>query len=239
MSVTGEPDGHPVRVGVSLIDIGTGVWAALAIVAALHEGQGRTTRPLALRDGALARPLPARRRPGGRRPGRAPRHGVPADRPVPGVRDGRRRADDRGGERPPLREGLPGGGRSRACRRRALHHESAPHRQPRAADPAAAGADLDRDDRRAARRTPRRRRAGLAGERPRGRRRGGADCARPGSCNSSAAASSCRRRSRPTASAFGTGPSRRCSASTAARSSSRPATARPRSTSSSRQASSG
>jgi crotonobetainyl-CoA:carnitine CoA-transferase CaiB-like acyl-CoA transferase len=42
MSVTGEADGHPVRVGVSLIDIGTGVWAALAIVAAIHEGRGRT-----------------------------------------------------------------------------------------------------------------------------------------------------------------------------------------------------
>ena len=42
MSVTGEPDGPSVRVGVSLVDIGTGVWAALAIVAALHEGQGRT-----------------------------------------------------------------------------------------------------------------------------------------------------------------------------------------------------
>ena len=41
MSVTGEPDRGPVRVGVSLIDQATGVWAALAIVAALHEGEGR------------------------------------------------------------------------------------------------------------------------------------------------------------------------------------------------------
>lgn len=42
MSVTGESGGEPARVGASLIDIGTGVWAALAIVAALHEGRGRT-----------------------------------------------------------------------------------------------------------------------------------------------------------------------------------------------------
>ena len=41
MSVTGEAGGPRVRVGVSLIDQGTGVWAALAIVAALHEGEGR------------------------------------------------------------------------------------------------------------------------------------------------------------------------------------------------------
>ncbi len=46
MSVTGEDDRPPVRVGVSLIDLGTGVWAALGVLAALHErertGVGRT-----------------------------------------------------------------------------------------------------------------------------------------------------------------------------------------------------
>ena len=53
MSVTGEADRPPVRVGVSLVDIGTGVWAALAIVAALHEGQGRTL-DLSLYETALS-----------------------------------------------------------------------------------------------------------------------------------------------------------------------------------------
>jgi crotonobetainyl-CoA:carnitine CoA-transferase CaiB-like acyl-CoA transferase len=46
MSVTGEPDGPPVRAGVSLIDFATGQWAAIGILAALLErvqtGVGRT-----------------------------------------------------------------------------------------------------------------------------------------------------------------------------------------------------
>src|SRR5256714_2298151 len=41
MSVTGEPDGDRVRVGTSLIDLGTAVWTALAVLAALLEGRGR------------------------------------------------------------------------------------------------------------------------------------------------------------------------------------------------------
>jgi crotonobetainyl-CoA:carnitine CoA-transferase CaiB-like acyl-CoA transferase len=45
VSITGEPDRPGVRVGASLVDIGTGVWAALGILAALHErartGRGR------------------------------------------------------------------------------------------------------------------------------------------------------------------------------------------------------
>jgi crotonobetainyl-CoA:carnitine CoA-transferase CaiB-like acyl-CoA transferase len=40
MSVTGEHDRPPVRVGVSLIDLATGLWAAFGIVAALQRGEG-------------------------------------------------------------------------------------------------------------------------------------------------------------------------------------------------------
>jgi crotonobetainyl-CoA:carnitine CoA-transferase CaiB-like acyl-CoA transferase len=46
MSVTGVDEMPPVRVGVSLIDFGTGLWAAFGVLAALHErdttGTGRT-----------------------------------------------------------------------------------------------------------------------------------------------------------------------------------------------------
>jgi len=36
MSVTGEPDRPPVRVGVSIVDMGTGMWCAIGILAALY-----------------------------------------------------------------------------------------------------------------------------------------------------------------------------------------------------------
>ena len=46
MSVVGEPGGAPVRVGPSIIDMGTGMWAALGIVSALlrrrQTGEGAT-----------------------------------------------------------------------------------------------------------------------------------------------------------------------------------------------------
>ena len=45
MSVTGEPDGEPVKAGVALLDVITGLQAAIGILAALHErartGRGR------------------------------------------------------------------------------------------------------------------------------------------------------------------------------------------------------
>lgn len=45
LSVTGEADGPPVRVGTSIVDMGTGMWAAMGVLAALRErdrsGRGR------------------------------------------------------------------------------------------------------------------------------------------------------------------------------------------------------
>jgi crotonobetainyl-CoA:carnitine CoA-transferase CaiB-like acyl-CoA transferase len=53
ISVTGEPGGARVRVGTSLIDLGTAVWTALAVLAALLEG-GRRVLDLSLYETTLA-----------------------------------------------------------------------------------------------------------------------------------------------------------------------------------------
>jgi crotonobetainyl-CoA:carnitine CoA-transferase CaiB-like acyl-CoA transferase len=45
MSVTGEPDGPPVRAGVSIVDQGTGLWSALAILAALRARENGAAGP--------------------------------------------------------------------------------------------------------------------------------------------------------------------------------------------------
>ena len=174
MSVTGEPDGHPVRVGVSLIDIGTGVWAALAIVAALHEGQGRTL-DLSLYETALSLvPYQLVDVLAGGAP--AGRHGTAFPLIVPyqvfETADGELMivaANDRLFEKACQAVGAPELAGDERFTTNPLRD-----RQPRAADPAAAGADRDRDDRRPARPAPRGGRSGLAGERPRRGRRGGA-----------------------------------------------------------------
>jgi len=57
MSVTGEPDGEPVRSGTSSADVGAGMWAVIGILAALHArettGQGQLV-DISLLDGQIA-----------------------------------------------------------------------------------------------------------------------------------------------------------------------------------------
>jgi crotonobetainyl-CoA:carnitine CoA-transferase CaiB-like acyl-CoA transferase len=57
MSVTGEPDGEPVRQGTSLADVGAGMWALIGILAALHareaSGRGQLV-DVSLLDGQVA-----------------------------------------------------------------------------------------------------------------------------------------------------------------------------------------
>jgi crotonobetainyl-CoA:carnitine CoA-transferase CaiB-like acyl-CoA transferase len=57
MSVTGEPDGEPVRSGTSSADVGAGMWALIGILAALHaretSGEGQLV-DVSLLDGQLA-----------------------------------------------------------------------------------------------------------------------------------------------------------------------------------------
>jgi formyl-CoA transferase/CoA:oxalate CoA-transferase len=57
MSVTGEPDGAPVRVGNSAADLGASMWAAIGILAALHArhttGRGEWI-DISLLDGQIA-----------------------------------------------------------------------------------------------------------------------------------------------------------------------------------------
>ena len=57
MSLTGEPDGHPVKMGISISDLSTGVWAANGIQAALlmraRTGQGQQV-DISLMDASVA-----------------------------------------------------------------------------------------------------------------------------------------------------------------------------------------
>jgi crotonobetainyl-CoA:carnitine CoA-transferase CaiB-like acyl-CoA transferase len=62
MSVTGQDGDDPVRVGVSLIDLGTGMWAAMGVMAALmqrsRDGNGRMVEASLLETGIAWMTIP-------------------------------------------------------------------------------------------------------------------------------------------------------------------------------------
>jgi crotonobetainyl-CoA:carnitine CoA-transferase CaiB-like acyl-CoA transferase len=53
MSITGEPGGEPMKVGVAMVDVLTGLHAAVAILAAVHRGEGDQIE-VSLLDSGLA-----------------------------------------------------------------------------------------------------------------------------------------------------------------------------------------
>ena len=56
MHVTGEPDGNPVRAGISVLDVGAGMWLAIGVLAALIErnstGKGKVVETSLYETGA-------------------------------------------------------------------------------------------------------------------------------------------------------------------------------------------
>ena len=91
MSVTGIDGGEPVRVGVSIVDQGAGMWAAMGILAALNRrhvtGEGCHVIDLAVRDRDRLDGAAHRRLSVGRRDAPSARLGRDRDRAAPGVSD--------------------------------------------------------------------------------------------------------------------------------------------------------
>ena len=112
-----------VRVSVSLVNQGTGMWAALGVLAALMErertGEGRTL-DVSLYETAIA--YMAYHVTGylGSGRARADGDGVSVDRAVPGLPHRRRRGHGGRGQRPAVRSALRGARAARASGRRAL-----------------------------------------------------------------------------------------------------------------------
>ncbi len=137
ISMTGEPGRPGVRVGSSLIDQGTGTWAALGVLAALLErdrtGEGSEV-DVSLYETALG--YIGYHLAGYLADGTVP-HGqgtrFPMLAPVPGVPHPRRRADDRRRQRPPVRRHLRRRRAARAGRRPPLPHQPTQGREPRRA----------------------------------------------------------------------------------------------------------
>ncbi len=137
ISMTGEPGRPGVRVGSSLIDQGTGTWAALGVLAALLErdrtGEGSVV-DVSLYETALG--YIGYHLAGYLADGTVPagtRHALPDGGAVPGVPHARRRADDRRRQRPPVRRDLCRPRPPGARRRPALPQQPRPGRQPRRA----------------------------------------------------------------------------------------------------------
>ena len=180
MSVTGEPDGEPdgepVKAGVALADVMTGLYATVAILAALRhrdatgEGQRIDLALLDVQPATIANQARERARHGDRVG--AARQGAPEHRAPPALR-GRGWAPDPGGrQRRAVRAVLRGGGPARDREGPAPRHQSRVGAAPRDAGAAAGRARHCRPGGVVARPARRGGRAGGTRQRPRGGVRG-------------------------------------------------------------------
>ena len=137
MSITGEPDGDPMKVGVAIADITAGMYATVGDPRRAPPGRGdrhRQPRPgVALRRPARVAREPRLRPPRRRRGAGAPRQRAPGDRAVRELPRARRPRDRRDRHRRPVRALLPGGVARRAARRSPVQHEPAARAAPRRA----------------------------------------------------------------------------------------------------------
>ena len=134
MSITGEADGPPQKVGVALVDVLCGLFASVGILVAAREreqsglGQLIEVDLLSSLLAALVNQGSAYTLAGeiAARMGNA----HPSDRPVRAVPDRGRRDRGRRRQRPPVRGALRGPGRARAGERRAIPHQRRSRGQP-------------------------------------------------------------------------------------------------------------
>ena len=127
MSITGAPDGEPQKAGVALVDVITGLFAAVGILAALRHrertGEGQRVEvdllssllAALVNQGSAYTLAGAVGGPDGQR--------APVDRALRAVPDRRRRPRPRRRQRPAVRRAVRG--RRRWSRRRALRHQQA------------------------------------------------------------------------------------------------------------------
>ncbi len=131
MSVTGEPDGRPLKAGAAVVDLICGLLATIGIQAALARRRRPPRRGVA--DGRCAG---VAAQPGvgvgGRRRGAEPaRQPPPEHRPVRDLRGVRPAVRGRGRQRPPVRAAVRGGRAPRARGRRALRDQRGARRARR------------------------------------------------------------------------------------------------------------
>ena len=123
-SVNGGDEDPPSRFGAPVLDLGTGMWAAMGVLAALHQ-RARTGRGAVVDTSLFETALGwlSGHVAGYKFTGDLPlagAHGLPAARALPGLSDEERHGDHRRRQRPPLREArerpsaIPSGRRTRA-----------------------------------------------------------------------------------------------------------------------------